>query len=289
MEYTLMIESIDESIFLIFLLLYVIWRVFKVPARLISSLKLKKRGITSLLFLSSVVLQIIYNILLSTVGNILEIDRDDLELLGKVNKEMIINYKGINIDLVKLIQISLIFSRLLRTTVLFWIVNFLDTKNNYFTISRNVRLFCNFYGILRIPIVFFFERYVQLNEIYEKFLRSLFFGTEIYIACFLILIGGLKEYKGHNLLLLMITVLIDTMIRYTINIIILPFEITSLIYHILLKALFITMFTMNILIANIVLGKKIKKLKDVDDLRVNGAVVEYNDFHESHNNNDFMV
>lgn len=284
-----MIESIDECIFLSFLVFYVIWKAIRVPGRVMGFLKGRKRGIAAFFFVCSVLLQSIYSILLATVGNFLDIDRDDLELLGKVEKTMMVSYLGYDIDLVKFMQLSLIFSRLLRTSVLFWLVNFLDAKSKYFTISRNVRLFCNFYGILRIPMVFFFERYVELNELSEKFVRSLFFGSEIYFACFLILIGGLREYKGHNLVVMMFVVLADTIIRYTMNILVLPFEMTSIMYHVLLKVLFVSMFTINILIANIVLARKQKSPECSDDLRVNGAVVEYNNYGVYNKNDEFMV
>lgn len=123
--------------------------------------------------------------------------------------------------------------------------------------------FSSLYAFLRIPLVILLD--INYNYAPEKtmiFYRSVFYGSELYLTVLFFLIletrfistlfnkdkENKKTVENVNLLILLLTV--DSFIRYYINIIAIPVEITSFSEHILKKIGFATQATILILLVN---------------------------------------
>jgi len=224
----------------------------------------KLRSLGSLFALISIFFSAVCLCLIAYLSMKLGFNKIDVELLGYLDDSYIVKYKDFRVDLVYILNISLIISKVLRMSAVFLLIGlwgpcaysaFNNGSRNFDifrTGSSNTRVFitksifntsvvtfAKVYAILRTPILLYY--YYESNLLGEKtavFIESLFLGSEVYFAVALLIVlrtkhSFLSEKKSlDSTNLLSLCLLFHGFLTYTINAIVIPFEMTDLHYQI---------------------------------------------------------
>ncbi|EPR79995.1 hypothetical protein SLOPH_1795 [Spraguea lophii 42_110] len=259
------------------------------------------RSVSVLCFLSSIICLLAYNLLILFLSTYADIDRRQSEDLGTYFGKYVVTVYQREINLVQVLNVCLYLSKSLTTTTLFlmiglWVpcaynfamgkrldVNrndlnylFFDDKGLRHTPNIESKLsnvsvstFAVLYSFFRIPLTIFIDFYHFYNEKTTIFYRNFFYSTEIYVVVLLMFVLEIKFYESvkyndysfdtPNLLLFLLV--LDSSLRYTINI--LAINITNpFIDYLIEKMLFFTFLSIRILIISMLCPLKSQLFDD---------------------------
>ncbi|KAM0686595.1 hypothetical protein COBT_002181 [Conglomerata obtusa] len=227
MQDSLIIEYIDECVFLSLIFLYTFWRMFKSENfSLIKLFKGNMRTIGIFFLMFSSIATIIYSGTIVYLSNFYEIDKSYLEKVGHLEGIHLFTLYNRKIDLIQVLNIALSYSHILKMSALFILIglwlpcaytfaisnkemnNQMQTENDLnllffsgkesLTSQKNLAealshatiiTFSTLYAFLRIPLSGIFD--LNYNYMPEKtmiFYRSVFYGSEIYVCVLFFLI-----------------------------------------------------------------------------------------------------
>lgn len=275
------LSYIDESIIVAALLFYTAWRI-KNRFSVIKLLKLRIREFAIFLLFTSVMMSFVYNLSTAFLSNFYDIDKYYLEKIGHLEGVHNVMIFGRMVDIVWILNLSISITAIFKISALYMLISLWlpcakifvrndalfsnDSESNFKNLDLYTRksvsqasiiTFATLYAFIRIPLSLTLD--LNWNYAPEKtmiFYRSVFYGSEIYLAVlfFLILVTRFlsqNSKKPVQLVNLFITLLtLDGFIRYYINIINIPVEMNSLTLHIINKVGFLTQISIHLMMIN---------------------------------------
>lgn len=255
---------VNEAVFSLLLLGFVIGRTTRSTFPSYNVFRGKLRSLGSIFVLTSVLFSTIYTFLILYLGTRLEFDKSSIELLGGLRDSYFVKYNNLKVDLVYILNVSLETSKILRMSAVFLLIGLwgpcaysaFNNGNRSFDIFRtgssgtkifiaksifntSVVTFSKIYAILRTPVLVYYYRKSNLfGDKTAVFLESFFLGGEVYLSvAFLIILrtkhSFLSEHRSlDSTNLLSLCLLLYGFLTYTINTIVVPFEMTDLHYQI---------------------------------------------------------
>ncbi|KMV65382.1 hypothetical protein M970_092040 [Encephalitozoon cuniculi EcunIII-L] len=255
----------NEAVFSLLLLMFAVWRTTRSIMPSYNIFKGKLRSLGSLFALASIFFSGVYVCIVAYLSTRLEIDKAMIELVGGLSASHFMRYKAFKIDLVYILNISLVASRVLRMSSVFLLIglwgpcaysvfNGGDRSFDIFKTSTSgtrtfvaksmfntsVVTFSKIYAVLRAPalLYYYYSRSRLMGEKTAVFIESFFLGSEVYLSVTLLLIlrtkhSFLSEYKSlDSTNLLSFCLMLHGFLTYTINTVAIPFEMTDLHYQI---------------------------------------------------------
>lgn len=255
---------VNEGVFSVLLLGFAFGRTIRSTYPSYNVFRGKLRSLGALFALASIFFSAVYICLIAYLSTKLELDKASIELAGSLRDNYLVEYRDFKVDLVYVLNISLIISKVLRMSAVFLLIGLwgpcaysaFNSGNRSFDIFRtgssgtrvfiaksifntSVVTFAKIYAILRTPILLYY--YYKSGLFGEKtavFFESFFLGSEVYLSVALLIIlrtkhSFLSEHKSlDSTNLLSFCLLFHGFLTYTINTIAIPFEMTDLHYQI---------------------------------------------------------
>ncbi|ADM12331.2 uncharacterized protein Eint_092050 [Encephalitozoon intestinalis ATCC 50506] len=261
LDNTKILSYTNEAVFSLLLLVFAVWRSTRSTMPSYNIFRGKLRSLGSIFALSSIFLSGIYICIVTYLSTKLEIDKANIELVGWLDANYPVRYKDFKADLVYLLNISLIGSRILRMSSVFLLIGLwgpcaysvfnggdrpFDIFKSSSTGTRtfvaksmfntSVVTFSKIYAILRAPalLYYYYSRSRLMGEKTAVFIESFLLGNEVYLSVALLLIlrtkhSFLSEYKSlDSTNLLSFCLMFHGFLTYTINTVAIPFEMTDL-------------------------------------------------------------
>ena len=229
-------NNINAFVFYTLTFMFTIWRRNKST---ITHNKFKKqiRCLGSFFIFVTIFSSVLYNSIIYYLNDKIDINKYDFELGGFYKKEYFFNFYNFKLDLVEMLNISYMISKIFRMSAVFLLIGLVSPSIYSFNKENLNMSFSRIYSILRIPLLLFI--YYKLKTLdYTKliFFESFILGAEIYICLVFILMLKTKNKILNNnnnmdtLTLLGVVLFLFSFLNYTINSLALPFTYTTEIY-----------------------------------------------------------
>lgn len=261
-EYDLRIlEHVNEAVLSLLLLGYSLARAARSSLPSYNVFRGKLRALGSLFALGSVLASTTYICLVAYLSTRFSVDRHAIELVGSLKDTYSVALRGVRIDLVYVLNVSLALSKILRMSAVFLLIGLwgpcaysafnsggraidvlgLSLVRSVFNTS--VATFAKIYALLRIPALVCYQyQSGLLGEKTAVFFESFFLGSEVYLAVGLLVVlrtkHSLVSERGSldSTNLLSMCLLLHGFLAYTVNTVAVPFEV-SVLHHQILQSL----------------------------------------------------
>jgi hypothetical protein len=275
---------LNEGIFCALLLIFTLWRSSKVSKTKMSSYKWRLRFLGSFFIIGSVLGTFIYSSLVWFLSRHMSIDKYVFETKGFMNGNYDIYLYTYKINLVELLNVTYMTSKLLRMSAIFTLIGLwgpciysfinegdsiestsgLGQLNGRGFISKDlfqtsIVTFSKIYSILRIPgLILIFYKLRNLDSDKLVFFESFFLGGEIYLCIGLLLVlrtkhSFLSGYKGMDTFSLMgLCLFTFAFLNYSINTVSFPFMIDDVTYQIRQSLVFALKLIIDILVVSMI-------------------------------------
>lgn len=273
----------NTSIFLGLALIYIYCRGYSSSNASLSFIKGKFKSFCGLLLKLSITTALIYNLCYNFLNLKFNIDRIELEIKETFNQSYRIDYKDYSIDLASLMTYSLRISQLIFTSCIFLAVSLTVPRNSLIkeiykidpslmAYNSSISTFCKLWAVFRIPILFY-SAYLRpfLTEKMALFSIIIFSNIEFVLASLFLLLIKFKNIASEtkhqaDLGLFAISLLAFGLIKYGVNLVDLPFELSQRNLNIVTSVQSALMISIYLFLTDIIFPRKIKDVQQERNL-----------------------
>jgi len=273
------IINANTTIFLVLTTLYIFSRSYTSSTATLGFLKGRFNSFCGMLLKVAIVAALIYNLTFNFLSTQFDINKIELEIKERLNHTHIIDFKNYSLDLVTLMIYSLKISQFLFASCIFLGISLLvpdssdlaDTHasdSSLIAYNSSISSFCKLWAIFRVPIVFY-SGYLNpyLNERLTLFFILIFSNVELtFAALFLLIIkskNSAASFKSQtDVGLFALTVMSYGIIRYGINLMDLPFQLSRMNLNIITSVQSALMISIYLFLTEIIFPKAIAKVQE---------------------------
>lgn len=229
-------SNLNSLVFNTLSFIFIIWRRHR-SAYTNNKFKKQIRCLGSFFIFVTIFSSVLYNAIIYYLSDKININKYDFEIGGFYKKEYFLNFYDFKIDIVEMMNISYMISKIFRMSAVFLLIGLISPSIYSFDKGNLNMSFSRIYSILRIPLLLFV--YYKLKSVdYTKliFFESFVLGAEIYICLVLLLVlktrnKMLNNYNNMDTLTLLGAALCAFgFLNYTFNSLALPFTYTTEMY-----------------------------------------------------------